>query len=312
MWFSEDICDFNETEFSLFRPPPPPKRGTVCLSSRHHFSYQSRDRCRVEPIYSLEILTWICPEMTRGEVAYFSVIRKGVGASSAKWISSCVANMGHFCAKFSGLNFYPPRFPALGSHYRQPHVLWSKFLTSTVIWKACRRNWTLGKSCLVGFLHHPPWKRMWGKCLMSVSLKQLWGLLQTHSERREISSGVGPLTSSFRDGTLSLYQQTPRGSYWRADAPRREHSALSGSLVTRRGLLQEPRAPPGPREPGSSRELLMGLVLPGRYQWTVEENSDRQRLLRCTAGLGSARFHSSQTTEPIHQNMKWMVLLFTV
>lgn len=260
-------CDFLKTSVTLMRQSShcsgtpntthQPRRGTVCLSSRHHFSSQSLDRCRAEPIYSLEILTWTCPEMTRGEVAYFSVIRKGVRASLAKWISPRVANMGHFCTKFSGFNFYPPRYPTLGLHHRQPRVQWSKFLTSTVMWKARRRNWTRGKSCLVGFLHQPPWgkkKKKWGKCLMSVSLKQLWGLAaNTQCEERDLLRR-GPFNLFLqRLDSIFVPAKPPRGSYWRADAPRREHPALSGSPVTRtgrgggccgsRGLLRVPGSP---------------------------------------------------------------------
>lgn len=55
---------------------------------------------------------------------------------------------------------------------------------------------------------------------MSVCLQQLWEVL---SEKREISSGMGPLASSLREGTLSLYQQTLSRSYWGAKAPNREY-----------------------------------------------------------------------------------------
>lgn len=98
-----------------------------------------------------------------------------------------MANMGHL---FSVDYIFAPYISlhcliVLDSHCRLS--LCDEANVTLLIWKTCRRNYLL--------LHQPPWIKMWGK-------RMTWELLQTYSEKREISSGMGPFTSSVRDSTL--------------------------------------------------------------------------------------------------------------
>lgn len=124
-------------------------------------------------------------------------------------------------------------------------------------WDFCiKYNWLKFR---LGLLHCPLRTETWGRSPST----------RNESEKRQMSSG--PLTSSFRLDSVCV-QQTPRNAYWRANALRHEHLfCLRGCW---RGGGCRHRGNSGSNE--TSRELLIGQDLPGQYQWTIEEDSDRQ------------------------------------
>lgn len=217
MWFSQDVCDPNETAFSLLKPTS--LSDILRPSSRHHFSCQSPDRWEEEEpckFWNPDInLSW---KDTHGQLVCFLAIRRWMKASLAKWIVSRVANTVYICIKFTGISEPPPP-PYIFLHWvldslcRRCPTMCYEANFSFLVWKAQRRNWTRGKLCSVGLRHQLPRIRMWGKCRTCLPLTALRVVANIQQEQRNrLRRGPFNLFLQRRDSSFSIF--VPANPSW--------------------------------------------------------------------------------------------------
>lgn len=161
-------------------------------------------------------------------------------ASLAKWIGSCVANMGHICIKYSGSNVCSPHFPTLGAWFALQAIPCAMKQISHFYYE--KHAGGIGP-CSVVLLYQPPWISVWDKCLKCLSALNGFASCCKHTVRRE--------RDLLRRGPFNLFLQrrdsifVPANPFWLLLKSKGTQAWISCSVC--KPGEEEGAAPLGPR-----------------------------------------------------------------